>query len=98
MKEQNSPMNDEELKEEIESALMLYCELAVMGDPEKELNRATIIIFDLIASRDQQIALAAMEKSKSICGCLMCEHHSTAYVLHLQREEATLKQALEEKL
>jgi len=55
-------MNDEEIREEVESALMHFCELAVSGDPEEELGRATEIVFDLIKSRDHQIALAVRFK------------------------------------
>lgn len=37
-------IEDTELRDNIESALMHFCELAVAGDPEKELNIATNLI------------------------------------------------------
>lgn len=46
---------DEALRDKLDSILMHFCELAAVGDPEKELNRGTDQLLDLIHSREQEI-------------------------------------------
>lgn len=46
-------LNDEELLDNIESTLMHFNELSVMGDTEKELNRAAALLFDCFQEQKQ---------------------------------------------
>ena len=54
-----STQQDKELKEEIECVLMHFMELGIAGDPEKELNRASDMLYDLITADRKRVALEA---------------------------------------
>lgn len=60
----------EELGEEVESVLMHFAELAVVGDPEKELLRAKVMVLELF---DQELAKRVEEALISTGLYLRCD-------------------------
>lgn len=75
-----------ELRSQIESELLQYKSelnqgLNQLATGKTATTLSTERIMQLIITLAERKVREAIEKNKSFCGCLMCEHHSSAYAL-----------------